>query len=135
MASSLFIVNAANPMLIRSRKQTTKSRKTKGRILIRTFWIVLASMDMARAADSLVKVHLGVRLPRPEGSIVVAAGRRYTKVWGTLCLEAAPVKQHADSFPNGSPGLRREVHAAQQVLEARIRAQVIEPRIGLQKYH
>jgi hypothetical protein len=53
MASSLFIVNAANPMLKRSRRDTTKSRKTKGRILIRIFWIVLASMDIAGVAVSI----------------------------------------------------------------------------------
>ena len=55
-------------------------------------------MDMARAADSLAKVYLGVRLPRPEGFI---SGRGWPKIykgWETLCLETAPVKQHADSF-------------------------------------
>src|SRR5256712_13800144 len=31
--------------------------------------------------------------------------------------------------------LRRKVHAAQQVLEARVGAQVIESRLGLQTYH
>jgi hypothetical protein len=60
----LFIVKAANPMLIRSRKQTTKRTEIKGRILIRTLWDVLASIDMAGAANSLAKTHLGVRPPR-----------------------------------------------------------------------
>jgi hypothetical protein len=64
IASSLFIVKAANPMLIRSRKQTTKRTEIKGRILIRTLWDVLASIDMAGAANSLAKAHLGVRPPR-----------------------------------------------------------------------
>ena len=62
------------------------------------FWIVLASMDMARAADSLAKVYLGVRLPRPEGFTISRGWPKIYKGWETLCLEAAPVKQHADSF-------------------------------------
>src|SRR5215469_5068230 len=81
MASSLFIVNAANAMLIRSRKQTTKTTKIKGRILIRTLWSVLASIDVAGAANSLAKVHLGVRLPRPEGFI---SGRGWPKIYEGL---------------------------------------------------
>jgi hypothetical protein len=40
-----------------------------------------------------------------------------------------------ETVSNESAGLRREVHAAQQVLEARVGAQGIEPRINLQKYH
>ena len=39
------------------------------------------------------------------------------------------------STPRGENGLRREVHPAQQVLEARVRAQFIEPKIGPQQYH
>ena len=42
---------------------------------------------------------------------------------------ASPVKEPWPSFGLG------KVHAAQQVLKARVRAQVIEPRINLQKYH
>ena len=81
MASSSFIVKAANAMLIRSRKQTTKTTKIKGRILIRTLWSVLASIDVAGAANSLAKVHLGVRLPRPEGFI---SGRGWPKIYKGL---------------------------------------------------
>src|SRR5215472_11021832 len=69
MANSLFIVKAANAMLIRSRKQMTKRMKIKGRILIRTLWSVLASIEIARVADSLAKVHLSARLLRPEGLV------------------------------------------------------------------
>src|ERR1700675_2641055 len=46
MASSRFMVNAANPILLRSSWAMMKSRKTKGRILNRSFRIVLASMDI-----------------------------------------------------------------------------------------
>jgi hypothetical protein len=45
MASSLFIVSAANPMLTRSRRATMKSRKIKGRILVRSLRMVLASLQ------------------------------------------------------------------------------------------
>ena len=48
--------------------------KTKDRILIRTLWSVLASIHVAGAANS---VHLGVRLPRPEGFI---SGRGWPKI-------------------------------------------------------
>jgi hypothetical protein len=54
-------------------------------------------MDMAWAADSLAKVYLGVRLPPPEGFISGRGWPKMYKGWETLCLEAAPVKQHADS--------------------------------------
>jgi hypothetical protein len=46
MTSSLFIVSAANPMLIRSRKEMMYRRKTKGRILMRTFRIVFAPIEI-----------------------------------------------------------------------------------------
>ena len=61
----MLIVKAANPMFIRSRKQTTKRTEIKGRILIRTLWSLLAWMDVARTANSLAESHLGVILPRP----------------------------------------------------------------------
>jgi len=95
----LFIVKAANAMLIRSRKQMTKRMKIKGRILIRTLWSVLASIDMAGAAISLSKVHLSVRLPRPGRSRKRSRlAEDIQRFWGTRCLEAIPVEQHVDSF-------------------------------------
>ena len=73
IASSLFIVKAANPMLIRSRKQTTKRAEIKGRILIRTLWSVLASIDLTGASNSLAKVPLSVGVPGPGTFISVQA--------------------------------------------------------------
>jgi hypothetical protein len=67
-------------MLIRSRKQTTKRTEIKGRILVRILWSVLASIDMARVAYSMANIHLGVRLPRPEGfmgELLLVPDRRY----------------------------------------------------------
>src|SRR6266478_9144441 len=61
IASSLFIVNAANVMLMRSRKATMYRTKMKGMILIRTFWIVLASMIIAVCVCLVGQAHLGVR--------------------------------------------------------------------------
>ena len=58
IASSLFIVNAANPMLIRSRKQMMYSKKRKGSIRVRTFRIVLASMASVRVSISLLIISL-----------------------------------------------------------------------------
>jgi eukaryotic-like serine/threonine-protein kinase len=55
-------------------------------------------MDMARAADSLAKVYLGVRLPRPAGFTISRGWPKIYKGCETLCLEAALVKQHADSI-------------------------------------
>ena len=43
--------------------------------------IVLASIGVAGAANLLAKVHLGVRLPRPEGFII---GRGWPKIYKGL---------------------------------------------------
>jgi hypothetical protein len=77
-------------MLIRSKKQTTKRMQMKGRILIRTLWSVLASIDTDRVADSLANVHLGVRLPRPEGfmrDLLFVPDHRYA-YWHAVAVHA-----------------------------------------------
>ncbi len=58
IASSLFIVNAANPMLMRSRKQMMYTKKRKGRIRVRTFRIVPALTDSALVSISLLMISL-----------------------------------------------------------------------------
>ena len=67
--------------------------KIKGRILIRTLWSVLASIEIARVADSLAKVQLGARLLRPE----FVSGRGWPKICkdlGTPCLKLHPSIDH-----------------------------------------
>ena len=59
IANSLFIVNAANVMLMRSRKATMYRTKMKGMILIRTFRIVFVPIkidDLAGPLSVLISV-------------------------------------------------------------------------------
>jgi hypothetical protein len=53
IASSLFIVNAAKLMLLRSISATTKSKMTEGRIRSRNFWIALFSIEAEAIAGPL----------------------------------------------------------------------------------
>src|SRR5580700_6036406 len=98
MPSSLFIVNAANPMLRRSRRATAKSRKTKGRILIRSLRMVLESMAIPPATIPVV-MKTSARV-RPDGRFLSAGdgGQRRAKFGETVFLQSTPVKQLADSF-------------------------------------
>src|ERR1700687_34787 len=91
MASSLVIVNAAKPVLIRSRKQTTKRSKTKGRILIRTFWIVLASMVIPPVSIPWLMM-TSVRV-RPDQKVLSAGvgGQRRVNFVETVCLQGTQV--------------------------------------------
>jgi len=60
-ASSLFIVNAAKPLLIRSRKATTKRTRIKGIMRIWIFRMVLASTSNGDMVSSAAIATMGIR--------------------------------------------------------------------------
>src|ERR1700733_11349598 len=91
MASSRFMVNAANPILLRSSRAMMKSRKTKGRILNRSFRIVLASMDIFGGWVGS-HGHLQRESACPNDFIGRLLVIRGAEGLGTLCLEEISVK-------------------------------------------
>src|SRR5579864_3315853 len=57
IANSLFIVNAANPMLILSTKLITKRTKTNGMMCVRSLRIVVASIVLGAGAGLALTPH------------------------------------------------------------------------------
>src|SRR5215470_2832120 len=66
IANSLFIVNAAKPMLIRSTKLITKRTKTKGIMWVCNFRIVLASIGAGATAGLVIMLPFGIKKREPD---------------------------------------------------------------------
>src|SRR5262249_51643378 len=67
---SLFIVKAANPMLIRSMNAIMKRTKTNGMMCVRSLWIVVASIAVGAGAGAEAIPHLGLLL---RGSVALTS--------------------------------------------------------------
>ena len=68
IAKSLFIVNAAKPMLFRSSIAVMNRRKTNGMIRVRTLRIAVASIALGTA------VAVAAMLDEPHGAVMTRGG-------------------------------------------------------------